>query len=180
MLPAFINKNERFLRLCCNLARFFGLLLLAFVAYLLIGILLLAILKYNGSAQYLQGFVELLPELLPKLLPNVILRFLFPAFLLLGIEQLIKCLIVSDFKPNWILRFSDKIIYIYLGLFFADFVYRFTCTHTINNYSGHDAAFAIRFMLSGILTFIKILIWTGIGLLLKRIVPIIKESKTLV
>lgn len=180
MLPDFINKNERFLRLCCNLARFFGLLLLALVAFILITILLLGILKDNSSAQHLQGFVKMLPELLPKILPNVILRFLFPAFLLLGIEQLIKCLIVSDFKPNWILRFSDKIIYIYSGLFFADFAYSSTCIQAINNYSGHDTAFAFTFMISGILTFIKILIWIGIALLLKRILPIIQESKTLV
>ena len=172
MLSAFINKNERFLRLCCNLARFFGLLLLALVAIALIGILLLGILKDGWSAPNIQQFV--------KLLPKVILRLVFPVFLLLGIEQLIKCLIVSDFKPNWILRFSDKIIYIYVSLIIANFVYTSTCTHKNINSSGNDILFALTFMPPAISTFVKVLIWIGIGLLLKRIVPIIKESKTFV
>jgi len=165
MLPNFIDKNERFLRLCCKVARFFGLLLIAFVALNLISMPLLG----TNFLQFIQ------------FAPTAILRFVFPAFLLLGIEQLIKCLIVSDFKPNWILRFGDKIIYIYASFLLINFVYSFMYTHKIIYSSGYDIYFVLKTLIpSAIFTFIKILIWIGIGLVLKRILPIIQESKTLI
>ena len=161
MLPDFINKNERFLRLCCNAARFFGSLLIAFVALSLISIPLLG----KHFSQFIQ------------FAPRAILHLVFPAFLLLGMAQLIKCLIVSDFKPNWILRFGDKIIYIYVSFLFINFVYGFMYTHKMI----YSIVFVLNILMpSAISIFIKILIWIGIGLSLKRIMPIIQESKTLV
>jgi len=166
MLNKAIERNERFLRLCCNIARFFGLLLIAFVVITLISIPLV-----GGPGD---GYIV-------QLIPRIILGFVFPAFLLLGIEQLIKCLIVPDFKPNWILRFGDKFIYTYTIFLFINFVYSSIYTHKMINSSGYDISFVSQTLIpSGIFTFIKILIWIGIGMLLKRIVPIIQESKTLV
>jgi hypothetical protein len=159
-MHTFIDENERFLRLCCSVSRFLGLLLLAYVAVSPP----LAIFLYGWSASNFSGIVKIIP------------MFLFPCLLLLGIDQLIKCLIVSDFKPNWILRFGDKVIYIYACYLFINFVYSYMYI-----YSGKDSSFGLdTLMISAIFIFIRILIWIGIGALLKRIVPIIQESKTLV
>ena len=166
MLNKAIEKNERFLRLCSNIARFFGLLLIAFVVIMLISIPLVGRLGDGYIVQFL---------------PRIILGFVFPAFLLLGIEQLIKCLIVPDFKPNWILKFGDKFIYTYTIFLFINFVYSSIYTHIMFYPSGYNISLVFQtLILSGTFTFIKIMIWIGIGMLLKRIVPIIQESKTLV
>jgi len=171
-MNTFINKNERFLRICCNVARFFGLLLLAFVAFILIPITLLGLL---GNGSFALNSIKFEPFI------RAILGLIFPAFFLLGIEQLIKCLIVSDFKSNWILRYADKIIYMYAGFLIINFVYSSMYTRKMIHASGYDVSFVSKtLILSSIITFIKILVWIGIALLLKKIVPIIQESKTLI
>lgn len=164
----FAEKNEPFLRLCCKITRFFGLFI-AFVAFILIPISLLGIFWDNVFNIKFQNFI--------MLIPLVISGLVFPAFLLLGIEQLIKCLIDFDFKPNWILRFGDKIIYIYVGFLFINFIYKSMWAHKMFSF---DEIVLQILVPSAISTFIKILIWTGTGLFVKRIIPIIEEHKSLV
>ncbi|MCK5226228.1 MAG: hypothetical protein KAQ89_05880 [Planctomycetes bacterium] len=166
-----IDKNEPFLRLSCNVARFFGLLLIAFAVLALLGVFWHVL--YIGYALHFADFL--------KMASRIILGLVFPAFLLLGIEQLIKCLIIPDFKPNWVLRFGDKIAYTYAGFLLINFAYSSMYAHKMICSSEYDISFVWQSLIpSGIFTFIKILTWIGIGLFLKRIVPIIQESKTLV
>lgn len=150
----FIEKNEKFLRLVCNIARFLGLFLIGSLVLVLIPIILL---DNKGISHFLN-------------FPSTFLGLIFSGIMLLGIEQLIRCLIDLNFKPNWILRFSDKVIYTYTAFLFVNGAY------TIYVF-GHNIRFVLPFT---IFTSIKILIWIGIALFLKRIVPIIQESKTLV
>jgi len=169
----FIEKNERFLRLCCNVARFSGLFLIAFAAFILIPILWLGVFC-DGS------FVAHSTEII-QTLPRVVLRIVFPAFLLLGIEQLIRCLIDINFKPNWILRFGDKIIYLYAIILLINFIYTTMYINKMIYPSTHNISYVLSiFLPSAIFTFFKILLWICIGLVLRRIVPIIEESKALV
>jgi hypothetical protein len=163
----FVEKNERFLRVCSKVAKFFGLFFIASVAFILIPMYLLSTSLEGGSSDL--GFLEVMITIL-----GVVMSLIFPAFLLLGIEKFIKTLIVPDFKPTWLLRHGDKIIYVYVIFLFISFA-----CYSINMYNSHSN-FPLLIWHQVIVIFIKILIWIGIAQILKRIMPIIKESKTLV
>ena len=163
-MHVFIEKNDRFLRLCCCMARFFGLFFL--------GIVLLAIIMPPFVGGFFNGRDESNFRIIMYVIPA--LMVLFQALLLLGIEQLIKCLIISDYKPNWILRYADKIIYLFI-------VFLLVKVTVLMPYTQNAAGYNLLILLTSIAgVTIKIIIWIGIALLLKKIVPIIQESKTLV
>ncbi|MDD5459149.1 MAG: hypothetical protein PHF37_07135 [Phycisphaerae bacterium] len=165
MLNNFI-KNERFLRFCGNLAEALAWFLLLICIITIIGFLFTLPKAYLHD-QYVKGLYNLV---LPKLIFKM-----FTIFLLLGINQFIKCLTLPDFKPNWILRLADKIIYIYAALLFINFVYNIIHPNP-SIYSPSEWTL----IFSGIFTSIKILLWIGAGMALKRIIPIVQESKSLV
>jgi len=100
MLNNAIEKNKRYLRFCSYVAQFSGLLLL------LLGFISLVLTLWNFYP------TDRLPKhdvaaFVYKFISPFILRLIFPGLFLLGINQLIKCLIDINFKPNWILKFSD-------------------------------------------------------------------------
>ena len=164
MLHNFI-KNERFLRFYGNLAEFLGWLLLLLCAINIISFSFT--LPKATSGQYV-----------PNLYNVVLLKLIFKLFtvgLLFGINQFIKCLIVPDFTPNWILQAADKIIYLYAALLFINFIYNIIFPNKTIYLSSIGTL-----VFSGIFTFIKILLWIGAAMALKRIIPIIQESKSLV
>jgi hypothetical protein len=163
MLNETIEKNERFLRVCSSVAKFTGVLLLVFIAIQIGGTIFLFF--ENGRRVFAN---------------NVLCTFgytwAFTALLLLGIDQLIKCLIETDFKPNWILRFADKIIYFYICCLCINFAYRVTISWTDQN-AGNDW---VSMTFGTVSMLIKVLLWIGFGQVMRRIIPIIQESKTLV
>jgi hypothetical protein len=170
MLNKAIEKNERFLRVCCKFADAAALLLIIFTLIQISGAIYLVwegghFSKYNSFA-YLY-----------------IYKFIFAIILLHGISELIKYLIETDYKLHWILRFADKIIYLYTFCFFIAFVYSFIAKHIITvNWPDPTQAGNMWLMIPVItLTMlIKVILWIGAGQVVKRILPIIQESKTLV
>jgi hypothetical protein len=160
MLHNVIEKNERFLRFCCKVAH-----TISFVV-ILIAFLQIAVPLWTGSPK--KEATNLLQT--TSILGHI--KFLFLIFLFLGIEQFIRCLIDIDFKPNWILIYGDKIIYLYALYVFVTPIYHcgvFTSTHN---------ASAAIVVIAAIFAFIKSILWIGIGKVLKIIVPIVQESKT--
>ncbi|MFA6186726.1 MAG: hypothetical protein WC770_05880 [Phycisphaerae bacterium] len=164
MLHNVIEKNERFLRFCCKVAHTISFVVIL-IAFLQIAYPLSAVL-WAGSPKNMAANLLQTTSILGYI------KFLFLIFLFLGIEQFIRCLIDIDFKPNWILRYGDKIIYLYaLYLFVTPIYYCGSFTST------HNASIAIV-VIAAIFAFIKSILWIGIGKVLKIIVPIIQESKT--
>ena len=167
----FIEKNERFLRLCCNVTRFFGLLLLFFAGIIGIGIPLSGWLWGGWSTDECTKFLPLAPQL--------IVSIVFPAIFLLGIEQFMRCLVKVSFKPSWILRFGDKIIYLCVILIFMNLIHRLvlikSSLHAFSQWTYLQTA-----VIMAIPIFVKMLLLVVLGVVLRRIMPIIEESKTLV
>ncbi|HEG43689.1 MAG TPA: hypothetical protein ENH94_06545 [Phycisphaerales bacterium] len=168
----FIEKNERFLRVCSNVAKFFGLFLIASVACILIPVYLLLTSIGGGSPDL--DFLKCTMMIL-----GIVSAFIFPGILLIGIEKFIKTLIVDGYKPTRILRYGDKIMYSYAIFLLINFVIHFMTMHDKFSSNTHSG-FSFIYWHSAISTFIKILIWIGIAQIFKRVVPIIQESKTLV
>ena len=163
MLNNVIEKNKQFLRVCSKVAKLTGLFLLVFTVIQIAGAIFL-IFQHGRPLEY-DSFLYLR-----------VYKWAFTALLLLGINQLIKCLIETEFKPNWILRHSDIIIYIYAFCLFITFTYNMIMEWPNQNY-GHPWLTMIFFIVSML---IKMLLWVSFGQVMQRIVPIIEESRTLV
>jgi len=164
-----IEKHEHFLRLISNIVKFFGLLVLS--APIVIFILLFLFDLSDGKQT--NWFTHNLKIL--KIIPY--------ALLLLGLDQFIKFIVKNDSKPNWFIRYVDIFIYIYVIYLIINFCYVFI--HRLNSpdFQGIPLDFfhqLIVYSLSAISTFVRVLFWTALGLVLRKIVPIVEEVKSLV
>lgn len=121
MLKEAIEKNEPYLRFCSSVAQFSGSLLL------LLGFISIVMMLWNFCQP--GRFPKHDVALVYKVISPFIFRQVFLGLFLLGISKLIKCLIDINFKPNWILKFSDKIIYLYVVLLIINFIFFFNVSN---------------------------------------------------
>ena len=97
----------------------------------------------------------------------------------LGVAQFVRYLFDSKYRPGWILRYGDKILYI-----FAFFVVWHSVAMLISYFSRPDIADLAVWLLNVIpmllLNLAKILALLGLAQILKRLILVIEESRTLV
>ncbi len=131
-------------------------------------ILVMNILFNNYSSAYRFFFVK-----------SVLFQGVLPGILVLGIAQFIRYLFESEYKPGHILRYGNKILYLYAFLLMAGVVWQHLILSMMNiglNFTGRIPAM----LASLVLTVPKVLILVGLAQVIKRIMPVIEESKTLV
>jgi len=165
MLNNAIAKNKQFLRFCSHVAQISGLLLL------LLGLISIALTLWE---YYMPGYGMGAVTVISR----YIFRVVFPGLFLLGINQFIKSLIDTKFKPNWILRFGDKIIYLYVSLLIINFIF-FTIYQTEATVASSHF-YLTTWIPSAIFTSVKALLWIAMAQVLQKIVPMIEEHKSLV
>ena len=170
MLNNAIEKNKRYLRFCSCVAQFSGLLLL------FLGFISIVMMLWNFCQP--DRFPKYDIALAYKIISPFIFRQVFPGLFLLGISKLITCLIDINFKPNWILKSSDKIIYLYVVLLIINFI--FFSIYQTEAIVASPHHYLTTWIPSAIFTSVKALLWVGMAQVLRRIVPIIEESKSLV
>jgi hypothetical protein len=163
-----LKQNEHYLRFSGQVAQFLGLFFL-FVIFAGALLFLSGVVWGNSPSKYYtmalkQGAIW------------SIAKVVFSALFLLGISQFIKCLVDVDFKPNWIFRNSITLIYVYVCFLLISYVSSLVhAKNTLDN-SGHDRAYFMVLMPIGIVA-IRMFIWITFAFILKRILPIIQESK---
>jgi len=168
MKSNFLVGNSFFLRFCANAARFIGLLSLLFAGVLAA---LLIIFRVMSGARGPNSMEESLHAILTKL-PTII----FIGFVALITAEFISFLLTSKDEPKWILRHGDKIIYGYAAYLIIMHIYISMQTPNPEELPN-SLIHIVRF--HGV-SVVRILIWIGIAITLRKVVRIIKESKTLV
>jgi hypothetical protein len=176
---AFVEKNEKFLRFSFNALRIsgWGLLVLGIVGPL--AELAYARFQYHDTTFFNQ------------LLTRATLRMLHITFLGLfgiGLAQLVRYLLDPSYVPGFILRHSNKFIYAYVILSLSQswsqvviFIHSFPIVKEIEPFVMQHNFFVIsNSAIYAIFYVAKCLILIGFAQLLKRIIPIIQESRTLV
>jgi len=171
----FIEKNRRLLHFYCVVARIIGWM-----------IVLMGIIQFvSFLSEPLWSNVKW-QTLLPYLLQDQNLEFMF-GLLVLGTAQFIRYVSEKQYQPGWLLRHGDKFLYLYA--FFQIINTIVSCTkftmlimaRTNHNFSFAEVCqtlfIASLMVLIGIAT---ILILIGLAHILRRILPVIEESKTLV
>jgi hypothetical protein len=168
----FLIENRWLLKLCSDVARFCGLLALLGTGVLVaVTVVVLTMFGSEGSDAAAKSFTRLLTMIPP---------ILFYGFLALILAEFISYLLAEQGEPKWILRQGDTIIYAYVLYSLAVFIYTAPQAASMEGASGmafHRVFGLVLFVASGVA---RVLIWVGIAIVLRKVVPIIRESKTLV
>jgi len=169
MTSKFLIDNRWLLRLCSEVARFCGLLALLGTGVLLA--LFVAVARMTGESVPAESRNQLV-----AMLPAIA----FYGFFALVFAEFLSYLLAGAGEPKWILRHGSKVIYAYVLYVIAATIY--TALQTPNTAGLERIDFSRIFSLSLLIvsTAVKVLIWIGIAITLQRVVPIIRESKTLV
>lgn len=171
-MSEFIKRNRRLLKFYFIVAQILGWLLMA-------GGVFWFILTFSSSS--LDIYNNDRPDVLLYGISSMLFDFMLPGLIALGVTQLIRYLFEDTSKPGFILRNADRIFYMYAV---------FLIMKTYLKYFWYSAWYAqlikseasrLLFMQPFLLpTVAKILILIGLGQILRRLMPVIEESKTLV
>ncbi len=170
----FIEKNSRLLRIYCLVVRTIGWFLIAggalWLTYALSG---LYMIHNKTPHQEPSGAITLACFTLAC-------DFLLPGLLAFVISQLLDYLIRPEGKAGLMLRIADKLCYCYAAFIFIQ-TFR-TSLLVINKASETLQLYNLFFSqaLLSIPIIAKILVLIGAGVIIRRLLPVIDESKTLV
>ena len=161
----FIEQNKRLLRSYCVVAQIIGWVLLIVPA-------IASVVENLGISTTGEPMFILYAVL--ALLSNYMLL----GVVVLGVAQFMRYLFETRYQPGWILRYGDKILYVYAAFLIADSVAQY-CFHAPRM---QLASFSLLLYLVSLIlhAIVKVLILTGLGQILRRIMPVIEESRMLV
>jgi hypothetical protein len=169
MKASFVAENRRFLKVCVGAARFYGLLFL-FLAGIMVA--MPAFLAFSGmEADKLRHWFDL--QMLWHLLTLVL-----GGLLALALAEFIRYVMEGEGEPRWILRHADKILFVYAVFIVVASVWTAGRATPAGSGSGASNLISAVFTVAHIVGAPLILI--GVGITLRKILPIIQESKTLV
>jgi hypothetical protein len=168
MKSGFLNENRRFLKLCSRMARLYGVLCLIVAG----GIVVLLIVGLVSDSP-VAGFT-LTRTQISWALPRVT----FHGLLALLAAEFIGYLLAGGGEPRWLLRHGAKIIYAYAVSLVVMSVY--THLYIVSDATARGLARFGHGVFGILFTAAAALMWIGIGITLHKVIPIIKESKTLV
>lgn len=171
MKSRFLAENRWLLKLCSEVARFAGLLALLGPAVV---IAVLVVGEMSGAVGS-----NVVGKSLPLLVATA-LMIAFYGFLALVFSEFIRYLLAEEGEPTWILRYGSKVIYAYIPYCIGMTIYMADRTANAQTLRGTEFYSVMHLSLLIASTAVKVLIWVGIALVLQKVVPIIRESKTLV
>ncbi len=161
----FVEENKGLLKVYCIAALIVGWLLLlgGFVWFFL----------FVSVSQRLESIENFL-----YLLSSYTFDFFLLGLLTLGAAQFIRYLFDREYKAGSMLRFLDKIFYIYAMFLVGNAAVRYFWYIKVVEESNFERLLFAQPLILPVIT--KVLILVGLGQILKRILPVIEESKTLV
>ena len=172
-MTEFIEKNKRLLTVYCLMAQVLGYLLI------LAGLVWFGLIAAGPSSPLSttpsdKGQVQIILYASSSL----VFDFFFPGLITLGVAAFIRCLLQSEYKPGWILRSARPILYSYAAFLVGYAVFKyFMYIELMEEFNSALLLFAQPVLLP---IAAKLLILIGLGQILKRVMPVIEESKTLV
>jgi len=158
----FIEKNKWLLQTYCVATQIIGWVLLSTAGIWAIIILL----EYSRSST---PFITWL---------SIFIRILF-GLVVLGVAQFIRYLFEAEYKPGWILRHGEKILYLSVALWVIRTPFLFFLDAKRMGDSVYYSPWGFL-IVNGVPLVAGALIIFGLAQILRLILPVIEESKTLV
>jgi hypothetical protein len=108
-----------------------------------------------------------------------VIAFVLPGLLVLGLAQFIRYLSERNYRPGWVLRCAEGILYLYAVVLIVHAVWSniFSSKLVVPEMNLSVVPVTISSLL---ITAAKATILIGLGQILARVMPVIEESKTLV
>jgi len=168
-MNAFVQQNRGLLKFYCVGSQIIGWMLLAVSP---VG----TIIALSGDSSFNENALVIL-----YILQAITLNPIILGLLVLGIAQFIRYVAETEYKPGWILRSGSTILYAAAFIVFLNCIMNYLF-FSFFAFSINAGRFSMRVNLftSFIPAAAKILILVGLGQILRRIMPVIEESKTLV
>ena len=163
----FIEKNRSLLRFYHLAAKIIGWVLTGVTPFLAVASILSR--TDQGSAN---------TYLLLLSIRNFVVYYICLGLIFLVVARFIKYLYSEEPRPGWILRHFEKFLYIYAFLMAAGLYAEFLAPRFL--YEGISSDELTYLLTRIILTLAHVLIIIGLGHIIRRILPVIEESKTLV
>lgn len=164
----FIEKNKGLLKCYCTAARIIGWCILLVAA-----IMIIAEILSGGRFIGAKGVYRL------YMLEGLLFHYMLPAFLALLVAQFIRYLYEVEHQPGWILRYGDKILYVYAVIVVLNAIWQHVYFVLVQQ-SDFGTSKLLYMFLAVLLTGARALILVGLAQILRRVMPVIEESKTLV
>lgn len=162
MSTEYLEKNTRSLKVCCTVLRVAGWLLMVG------GVLIFA--QYLTMVDLSSRFIRYMT------LPKFVTSHLYPGILAIGLGQFITYIFDSKYQPGWLLRRADKIVYLYAVLYLLGGLLHYFFILGV----ARAEPLWWPHVLTLPLLVAKIVILVGLGRLLRLVMPVIEESRTLV
>ncbi len=161
-MNTFIENNKGLLKFYCVTARIIGWVLL--------------ITAGNQTVSTLSGHSSFS---IPFVMPITIFIHMLIGLVVLGVAQFIRYLFETEYKPGWILRHGEKVLYLYAVLRVIRIVFLFFVNARTMGDSIYYSPWGFL-VLNGLPVVASALILVGLAQILRRVMPIIEESKTLI
>ena len=166
-MNAFIEQNKKWLKFYANAASVIGwvLIILSAMPALLIPYMISgAFHEYpDGTIRMLSASTEILFERLPL------------GIIVLGVAQFIRSISESQYQPGWLLRHASGILYFFAILMIVGRIVRYGFY-----IYGTKSIDILHIEMHFLAVVAMMLILIGLGNILKRVLPIIEEHKSLV
>ena len=172
----FIEQNRRLLKFFYAATRICGWVLLCggTIWFLMFVLIVLAVNDAAGTIGWPDASMNFIYALV-----SFTFEFVLPGLIALLLAQLVRYMLESDYKPARILRSGDKILYVYAALLIGQntLIYYALRVGFLGKLSPGHLVFVQPLLVPLV---VKILILVGLGQILRRLIPVIDESKTLV
>ena len=170
MIQTFVEKNRKLLHFYYWAARISG--------WAFISISLLAFFGHSVALASRMGDRQAFNAYLPSVPWGMFNNVLPTGLLVLGLAQLIGYLHHAESKAGWILCHSDKLVYVYAAILLGYFCFAGGLDVVRHYHEPHD--FPLRLIFIAMFVLVKLLLLIGLAQMVKRLLPIIEESRTLV
>ena len=168
-MNTFFEQNRGLLKTCCVAAKIFGGISLSMGCLATVGHSIALISRVGDWAMFQDYFRNDVPW--------HVIQGIAVGLLALGIGQFIRFVYDIDYRPNWILRNATRLLYIYAVILGISLIVR--CIIAFPHWENW-VEIIIRLLGFIIYSAGTILLLVGLALILKRIMPVIEESKMLV
>jgi hypothetical protein len=165
----FIEKKRRLLHFYCETLRTIGSVILILGLLGGCGMTIFALLSKFGYWPATKSFNMVIIAWLPSYLKGI-----FFWIGILGLPQFIKYLVERDYKPGWILRHGDMFFYLYALLTILEAVWIY-----MTNYQSPSLSVRVD-IITVFSIVVKVMALVGLGQILRHLMPVIEESKSLV
>lgn len=166
----FIEKNKRFLQFYNFVAQIIGWVLIAIAPILMVASFFSrASMRRDENVYYLLLSIR-----------DAVLGYLCFGLVVLGIARFISYLYEERAQPGWLLRYTEIFLYVFAALIAASIVIEFMNPFMHTKEISFLYKIGLYLLPRIVLKTSQILILVGLGHILRRILPVIEESKTLV